>query len=70
MKWSTEAVELLNSLEKYAVLKAIEEGKQLVTKVISELKNNNKDVEKNDVNNAIQKVLEEMEKKKSGQRYG
>ena len=37
MKWSTEAVQLLNSLERYTVLKAIEEGK--ADKVNNALKN-------------------------------
>jgi hypothetical protein len=64
MKWSTEAVELLNSLERYAILKAIEEGKQLVAKVMVELKSKNKDIEKVDMQAAIQKVLEEIDNNK------
>lgn len=64
MKWSTDAVELLNTLERYTILKAIEEGKLLVAKVLNELKARNKDVEKTDMQSAIQKVLEAIEQEK------
>lgn len=63
MKWSTEAVQLLNSLERYTVLKAIEEGKKLVARVMEEAqkRSDGKDVEKIHMQDAINKVVEELE---------
>lgn len=66
MKLSKEAVELLNSLERYTVLKALEEGKQLVTRVLQVAgeKSNDGDVDKAKMQDAIRTVVEELEQLK------
>jgi polyhydroxyalkanoate synthesis regulator phasin len=63
MKWSTEAVQLLNSLERYTVLKAVEEGKRLVTQVMERAQKNSHgfDVEKIHMQDAIKAVIEDLE---------
>lgn len=63
MKWNTEAVELLSSLERYTVLKAIEEGKQIAQRVKAEAMKLAKDgeVSKTHMQTAINSVIEELE---------
>jgi hypothetical protein len=64
VKWEAEAIESLQSLERYSVLKAIEEGKRLVKKVMEvAAKDAGPDqvVMKFHVQNAIAQVLDELE---------
>lgn len=56
--WTTEAVEALISMERYAVLRAIEESKNLSRKVIEKLAKNEKEITKADVQSAIASILD------------
>jgi hypothetical protein len=60
--WAADAIESLQSLERYTVLKAIDEGKRLVKRVTdSATKRAGENVTKIDVQNAISEVIEELE---------
>ena len=64
VKWEEAAIESLQSLERYTVLKAIEEGKRLVKRVMeAAAKDAGEDqvVMKFHVQNAIASVLDELE---------
>lgn len=64
VSWESEAIESLQSLERYTVLKALEEGKRLVKKVMEVAAKNacdNQKITKLQVQNAITEVLEEIE---------
>jgi hypothetical protein len=62
LKWSADAIESLQSLERYTVLKAIEEGKRLSKRVMeAAAKKANGEVTRFDVQNAISEVIEELE---------
>jgi flagellar biosynthesis/type III secretory pathway protein FliH len=64
VNWEAEAIESLQSLERYTVLKALEEGKRLVKRVMeiaSKEVGENQTVKKINVQTAISSVLEEIE---------
>jgi len=64
VKWEETAIESLQSLERYTVLKAIDEGKRLVKKVMEvAAKDAGEDhvVMKFHVQNAIAKVIDDLE---------
>lgn len=64
VSWEAEAIESLQSLERYTVLKAIEEGKRLVKRVMEVAAKNagdNEKITKVQVQTAITDVLEEIE---------
>lgn len=65
VNWEEAAIESLQSLERYTVLKAIDEGKRFVKKVMeiaAKYAGENKTVMKFHVQNAISIVLDENEK--------
>ncbi len=72
VKWEEEAIESLQSLERYTVLKAIEEGKRLVKRVMevaAKDAGDDKVVMKFHVQNAIASVIDDLEstRRKEGQ---
>jgi hypothetical protein len=63
VKWEEDAIESLQSLERYTVLKAIEEGKRLVKRVMESAAKQAADgvVTKVHVQNSISNVIDELE---------
>lgn len=61
VRWDQDALLSLQGLERYTILKAIEEGKNLVKRVIEVVTKDNQLVTKSHVQTAITTVLEEIE---------
>jgi hypothetical protein len=61
--WTLEAFESLQSLERYTILKALDEGKRLVKRVTETAIKNAEggNITKHEVQNAISEVIEELE---------
>lgn len=64
VSWDSDAIESLQSLERYTILKALEEGKRLIKRVMEFVSKTNQHVTKTHVQNAITSVLEEIENTK------
>lgn len=63
VSWDTDAIETLQSLERYTILKAIEEGKRLIKRVmeVAAKTANDGKITKTQTQTAITSVLEEIE---------